>query len=51
MKPPHSLIKGRNKPCPAIARRERGLVCGAPNGICNQRHNEGLECPFKPGGW
>lgn len=40
----------KTTPCPTIARRERGIVCGAPKGICNQRHNEGIECSFKPGG-
>ena len=34
--------------CLTIARRERGLVCGAPKGICNQKHNPDIVCPFKP---
>ena len=44
---PKTEVKKR-LPCPTLARRSRGLVCGAPNGICTKKHDAGIECLLKP---
>jgi hypothetical protein len=35
------------KLCPNLAKKTRGLVCGAYNGECTEKNNHWIECPIR----